>query len=451
MTKNHKFAFPDTNIFLHFQFFTEISWDEVLKAKSVTLVIPPIISRELDKHKYNHPSEKVKERASKVTKKFAEILRSNGEIRPKVTIQFERIEPQSEFEKYNLSKESQDDHFIASIIRFQNETGNNAMLVTNDFALIVKAHQLNIEVFEIPEEYQTKSEENPDKKKIAKLEKELIELKDKTPKLKLVSIDENEKIVGQALSTEDFSGIENELEINKIKEKYPQITKTYKPKKEIRLIINEKPLPAIVEYKLPSGEIKQAHLSEIEKYNNELKEFYEKYEKYLNRMLWINNLRGRTIKLQLKIKNEGTVPANGIHVILTFPKAFIIMIGEEPFSYPREINPPKLSPMKSLFTGSFTSKQSIAEYMPQLNLGTPKFPKVKMIWEEVTVKEKDSIYTASFQSIKLSHGYSFDCPETIYVVFPKNYTAKSFQIKYKIAADNLPTAIEGKILVSKQN
>ncbi|MGI9054681.1 MAG: PIN domain-containing protein, partial [Pyrinomonadaceae bacterium] len=310
MSKENKFAFPDTNIFLHFQFFTEIVWNEVLQAQSVTLVIPPIVVKELDKHKYNHASERVKDRASKVTKKFAEILRSSIEIRPKVNIQFERIEPQSEFEKYNLSKESQDDHLIASILRFQNESDINAVLITNDFSLIVKAHQLNVEVFELPEEYQNKSEENPDKKKIAILEKELFELKARTPKLKLISENDEEKITAQIFSVEQLSEIEIEREINKIKEENPQIKETFKPKRTITPIINGKPYPNDkVEFILPSGKTKQASLSSVEKFNDELDQFYIAYEKYLNEKNRVINLRSRTVKLNLKLQNEGTLPA----------------------------------------------------------------------------------------------------------------------------------------------
>lgn len=279
MSKENKFAFPDTNIFLHFQFFTEIDWNEILQAKSVTLVIPSIVARELDKHKYNHPSERVKDRASKVTKKFAELLRSNTAIRPKVNVQFERIEPQSEFEKNNLSKDSQDDHLIASILRFQNESGNKAVLITNDFSLMVKAHQLNLEMFELPEESQIKSEENPDKKKIKSLEKELLELKIKIPNLKLLSKDGKEEVTAQTFKIESFAEEHFEDEIKKIKEKYPPITETFKPKRTITLI-NGKPYGGSkVEFKLPSGEVKQASLSAVEKYNKEIEEFYKEYEK----------------------------------------------------------------------------------------------------------------------------------------------------------------------------
>ena len=75
MSKENKFAFPDTMIFLHFQFFTEIDWNKVLQTNFTTLVIPPVIPKELDKHKYNHASEKIRERANKVTKKLVELIK----------------------------------------------------------------------------------------------------------------------------------------------------------------------------------------------------------------------------------------------------------------------------------------------------------------------------------------------------------------------------------------
>lgn len=381
MSKEVTFAFPDTNIFLHFQFFTELAWNEILQAETVTLIIPPIVAKELDKHKYNHSSERVKDRANKVTKTFAELLRSNGKIRPKINARFERIEPQIEFENYNLSKDSQDDHLIASILRFQNESGNKAVLITNDFSLLVKAHQLNLKVFELPENYQTKSEENPDKKKIVKLEKELIELKVKLPNLKLVSIDNEEKIIAQTLSVDNFSNEDFECEIKKIKEANPQITETFKPKRTVRPIINGKPYPSDkVEFKLPSGEIKQASLRSIEKYNAELEDFYNEYEKFLNEKIRIDNLRARTIKFQIKLKNEGTSPAEGVHVILNFPEEFKITTKEDIFSYPKELIPPKFITMHDIFSESYSAQHFTPSYNP---LFVPSLPKVKMFWEEV--------------------------------------------------------------------
>lgn len=448
MKKEDKYAFPDTNIFLHFQFFMEIDWVDVLEAKAVTLIVPPVVAKELDKHKYNHPSERIKDRATKITKKFAEILHSNVEIRPKVKVQFERIESENEFEKYHLSKDSQDDHLIASILRFQNESGNNAVLITNDFSLLVKAHQLNIEVVELPEKYQIKSEENPDKKKIAKLEKELMELKAKMPRLNLVSIDNSSNLVGKRLSVEKFSDKDINSEIKRVKKSHPKITKT-KPAKEIKLSINGKPLESSpkVEFKLPSGETKQASLSYIEKYNKELEEFYEKFEKYLNSKLWKNNLRAKTITVQIKLNNDGTLPAERVRVVLAFPSDFQITTNKELFSYPDEIKPPIFFPLSDRFNlSSYDAQSFFSSPLPKFD-----YPKINIDWEKVEIERTASIYTASFQANKLSHGFSRDCPEIIYVTFPQNQEVKPFQINYKITADNLPLPIEGKanVLIEK--
>lgn len=443
MSKEHKYTFPDTNIFLHFQFFTEIDWAEELEAKSVTLVIPPIVGKELDKHKYNHSSERVKDRATKVTKKFAELLRSKDDVRPKVKIEFERIEPQSEFEKYHLSKDSQDDHLIASILRFQNETGNSAILITNDFSLTLKAHQLNIEVFELSEKYQIKPEENPDKKKIKKLESEVAELKSKIPKLQLISEDGKREITVKPLSNETFPQEEIENEVDLIKSKYPKIIETYKPERQIKFTIGGKPYPSDkVEFKFPSGETMQASLSRVEKYNEELEKFYKNYEKYLNEKKRITNLISRTVKLQIKLTNLGTSPANAVRVTITFPKSFQITIDEDLFSYPTKIHPPRLIAMSDIFSQNLGVSNYDSSY-PSLLKSVLARPKLE--WEKVFIEKNDSIYSAKFQNMKLSHGYTMKCPETIYVIFPENNQIKPFQVKYKITADNLPMPSEGKI------
>ncbi len=194
--------------------------------------------------------------------------------------------------------------------------------------------------------------------------------------------------------------------------------------------------------------MKQASLSTVEKYNKEIEEFYNEYEKFLNEKVRINNLGARTVKLQIKLKNEGNSPAERFHVVLTFPKDFQVTTNQDMFSYPNEINPPQLIIMADLFDESFSAKQCAPNYSSLFN---PRLPKVEMPWEEVGIKNKGFIYTADFQNIKLSHGYSFDCPKTIYVIFPQNQTVGTFQITYKITADNLPKATEGKlnILVDK--
>ena len=81
MVTNHKIVFIDTNIFLHFTFFTDIEWPAVVDAGGVTIVLPPVTMGELDKHKYNQKSDAVKKRAEKVTRRLAQLFRAKGDVR----------------------------------------------------------------------------------------------------------------------------------------------------------------------------------------------------------------------------------------------------------------------------------------------------------------------------------------------------------------------------------
>jgi len=107
MISNAKTIFIDTNDYLHYMFFTDINWPALIGATEIKIVVPPVITRELDKHKYSHREESVRKRAQKVTKRFAELLRSRGEVRPHTTIHFEAQEAHNEIMRLNLSRESQ--------------------------------------------------------------------------------------------------------------------------------------------------------------------------------------------------------------------------------------------------------------------------------------------------------------------------------------------------------
>lgn len=446
MLEIEKFAFPDTNIFLHFQFFTEIPWNKVLQAKSTTLVIPPIIPKELDKHKYNHASERLRERANKVTKKLAELLRAKTEVRPKVKVLFERIEPQNEFDKYHLSKESQDDYFIASILRFQEETGNSAILVTNDLSLTIKAELLNINFFELPEQYKNKTEENPEKKKIRKLETEIRELKNLSPKLEL-SVSKCEKS-----SVEEITNDKKMKEIDRIKIEFPKYDAPKLPEESTkinsnlslkvsgmdiyRLFSNENKIDLL----LNTGKVVSVYPSDIRFYNSEIEKFYKEYEEYLNKESDIIDLRLRTIMFQVYLTNSGTLPAWDVRVSLTFPEKFRATTNVENFSYPEEIKPPQLL--------NISNKNKSSNYFNNylFHQPIPDF-KLKNKLDEVEIESIENKVSAKFQFIKINHGYSIESPKILYITFPKNHIIKPFQLHYKITAENIPQAIEGKLNV----
>ena len=66
-----KIVFLDTNVYLHCQPFYQVNWLDIVGAKAVTIVLPPIIIRELNKHKDTSSRPRVRRRAGATLKKLA--------------------------------------------------------------------------------------------------------------------------------------------------------------------------------------------------------------------------------------------------------------------------------------------------------------------------------------------------------------------------------------------
>ena len=59
MDTTHAAIFPDTNVFLHFRRLTEIDWCALFNAKTVTIVIAPVVTGELQEQKTLNSSRKL--------------------------------------------------------------------------------------------------------------------------------------------------------------------------------------------------------------------------------------------------------------------------------------------------------------------------------------------------------------------------------------------------------
>ncbi len=144
--------FLDTNIYLHYTFFAEIPWEKIVEAEEVFLVVPPIVLSEIDKHKYSHSSSRIRERAAKVARKYAELIDGDEHLRPGVRIVFQAVEP-TDFESHQLVRESQDDRLLASILGYMKENPTSEIiLVTSDIGLKVKSKTRNIRTLSLPDD-----------------------------------------------------------------------------------------------------------------------------------------------------------------------------------------------------------------------------------------------------------------------------------------------------------
>jgi len=75
----------DTNIFIHFKDFDQIDWKSLTSINdSFTIIIPPVVIDELDKHKYNK-NPKISRRVKRILPKI-ENLQAGREIKHLLTI-----------------------------------------------------------------------------------------------------------------------------------------------------------------------------------------------------------------------------------------------------------------------------------------------------------------------------------------------------------------------------
>jgi hypothetical protein len=323
-------------------------------------------------------------------------------------------------------------------------------LITNDFALIVKAHQLNLEVFELTEEYQTKTDENSDKKKIKKLEAELLELKNKIPKLQILFSNDKQILKCKTMSEKNLNDKEIEEEMLMLREEYPKIVIPPSPTlpqvslKDALIFGGESSFEII----LPTGEKRKISPNQARKYNEELNEFYPKLRTYLNEKVKVDKLRIRTFICDIKINNDGTFPAEDIDVFLSFPDFVKLVSEDDRFSYPEIPEPPEFPEHFNAFNYPKNLFRGSSSYVSPISLKNFSQPKIPSWNQKITQKKEGDTANLWIRNLKHGHTKNF---ERFCVIFSKPENIKSFQILYKITAANLPKQLEGKLNIVVEN
>src|ERR1051326_4739579 len=338
MAEPHIVIFVDTNVYLHFEFFTEVPWPSLVDADEVLLVVPPVTANELDKHKYAGASKIIKTRADKVVKRLYKIHSSAGEVRPGVKLLLSTERPREEFEAYDLDRGSQDDHLLASILQYRDKhLGEHIMLVTDDLGNLTRAPNYAIEVRGMPEKYRTAAEPDPSEKKIRELEQQLRELQSRIPKLRLQFPAGTDALTFTPAHSRMSSPGFVEERMEKLRRKYPKIEKSdAPPERKGQLDISEllaNPERVRLSAKHSSERIPAR---EIEKYNEALETFYANYEQYLNRLVELDGLRARTIQLNIQMENDGTSTAEDVGVFIRLPSDLKVTASGKRFKKPEE-------------------------------------------------------------------------------------------------------------------
>lgn len=307
-------CYLDTNILLHYTFFTEINWCEALNLKKITLVICPPVLDDLEDEKVTNENKKIKERADKVLKKLRSFLPLglHSTLRKNVKLELKSDDPKIDWNKENLNPSVKDNHIIAHFI---SDSRQNKKIITNDITFLVRAKSRGIECLDLPYKYKLEMKDEREKK-IERQEKQIEALKrqlDKKPKLQL-----------KILENDHYS------KICKIKLKSPpqiQIVKTEEELEKIKTdLLNKEKINKEVKRNTGMGSINvikfSTYKSLIEDLVAQYKNYFKSYYQFLERY-------SRIHKLKLILLNMGNWPASDTEIILSFPKNIQILRNKD--------------------------------------------------------------------------------------------------------------------------
>lgn len=427
--------FLDTNIFLHFVFFDEIPWNELVN-DDYRIIIAPVVIAELDKQKRHHVS-KIASRAKSVLNKVEFILEHPNSY----PLDYLTSRPHEQtFDKFNLYSSEQDDSLLASIKEYtESKEGTRVLLVTHDTGPFLKAISLGIDAIKMDERFLMPSEKSDEQKEIEKLRKELNGFKNAIPKLSLSFVG------GTNVLTADMNPMDETVENYLSKRFLAEIgdlsALEYIDEDTFRKITVEKikassdlreksALQALLISPFPTLSKEQ-----VDEYNRDLKSYQENYHSYLSQCFARERIISLSLLINLQLDNSGTSPADDIDVQLHFPDGFKLM---EESDLPKDAHKPR-PPYRPRHRFDFNLGDTwgAVRNWPR----GPVIPTSQVNLNEPTIRQTNS-YEVEFNFDSIKHGQR-ELLTPLIVVFPSADQIINFTIDYKIYARNIPFTTNG--------
>jgi len=442
-----KALFIDTNILLHYQSFDEIDWLRILNVEQVEIRLPSIVIQELDKHKYSS-SSKLRDKATKVIRKLHKLADSGLKIQLKTNIDicFEVNSKVADLTAPNLDPNSQDDRLLSSILSFRDENPDlPVILVAADLGLRLKAKYHHIEAICLPDDLKLPSELDQSEKRIKELEQEVLELKRRTPDLKLYFSGGSGRLnceIKKLFPPNVNLKVILQKCIDQLKQEHPKIPEIESGNQAT----NFRNITNMTIGQMYGSDTPEILPSEISTYNKNLDKFYTDYEHYLKQYFHWLELRYRSVLLEISIFNVGTCPAEDIDIFMHFPDGFILRKLANFPEKPKELEPPSQPVPRtrkdrlSLMTPSL-GISALPQIAPFLN----SQPRVQPNVSSPDIRRSNS-YDVELHVRKLKQNIS----ESFYpmiITFDSFEHASSFQIDYQIVAENIPKSITGALHV----
>lgn len=308
------FAFIDTNVLLHHQFFRDVNWAEELHVKEVTLVFAPVVVEELDKRKWTG-SRRERERAKKVLKALKELGLSTtaAAMRPGVRILALDDEPEDGlFARHRLQPRANDDRLLASALAFKTaqSAGDRVLILTADTGLSIKAPTRQVEAVTPDERLENKDEPDETERELEAAKRELTALRAAAPDVR-VTLDGETVLEHEIRRFGPFTGGSLGRLLNEWRSRHPHVAAT--PSSVV--------MPGGGKFSLEGLAGFPGFWSEKDaaKHNAAIDRVFEKYEKFLRE--WPSALNGltRCVEFRFVLENRGTAPADDVDLLISTP------------------------------------------------------------------------------------------------------------------------------------
>lgn len=275
------YLFPDTNVFLHWRSFDEVDWPSVVDRAPVVLVLTRTVVGELDRHKNENKSRKLRERAATALAKIEKLLEGDARVSDRVRLHALSAYARRGAAPAGLDLDRPDDCHVAAVLEFQASENQTVRVVTGDtgMRLAARAHGL---IALAPSGERLELEPDEAEAEVRKLRSELVRIQSRLPNL-LLRFAEGGSV--RAVRLRDVP-----LE--------PRHVLEARADRQRSLLRSQNPVNfvQVVDLQQREREIEQLGL--------------------LNRK---EQRFGVTFRLDVVLQNEGSALADDIHVTLTFP------------------------------------------------------------------------------------------------------------------------------------
>jgi hypothetical protein len=300
MSDQSKILFIDTNGFIQVRDLKDVPWNDLFPGLgAVDVMVAPRVIEELDKHKVS-TNQRLRNRArlalqlidkASLEPDFALVLRERP-IRVRLAIS---NAPRLDWAAHpNLDPAKPDDQLVAEALSF----GNGAAVLSHDAGPRIRARIARVEAYEPPAEWLLPVEQTDDQRKITKLERDLEQALNRTPRI----------IAG----FHDFDEATSEIKLIKpvLPPLQPQLARALANK-----YLTEHPAASISpsnnKMSLQLGGISE---SEARRYQSEYSSFSAKVHDYYANLHERVGQIGRAAAVGYFVRNDSGVAAEGLRI-----------------------------------------------------------------------------------------------------------------------------------------